>query len=737
MFISYAITFIIPLMVMGVFGYFWMGGIIREQNKKVYDDNLQKAKSELDKKFFDLDKFCYTIAQTQWMQLLIYLPGPGIDDDRMDAVTLKNHLSELANYKSMNGFIENMAIYMYNTDLVLYPGGVDNFNWFFSHTYAFDKKKPDYWLEKVKKLDTENAAAFIVASPVYKYTSPDNLFVYMKTLPMRIGQPCATIFFMIEKKEVESILKDVKTNENASVFLFDEKNSPIAGVNTDPEKQQIVEKLLTKNNGKIPDTVRDNSGKNYFVYSLISEEGVNAWKYIALFPKDDILSMVQLIKYLTLLIPLLISVFLLLAGITISYGISLRNYRPVKKLAKLVLDGLNQPKDNNANEYDLIENGIRSAIKKQEEMKESMGKYQTIILKDLMEKLLDGQNREISGDYKRELAFKGFGRKFFAVVTMETEHEWKHLEDQISNPQWSLYVVRREKKMIVIINVDEPESITMAVDGIKRLCGDLETTIGIGNVYEVEYIFRSYNEARIALDYEMLKGKGSIIRYGDIDISTEKTYHYPVFLDQRFVEGIETKNCNLLRVYFDRTLRYYISQSNLSLSIERLLFYKRVLLELEKLPEIVFESIITGMQKEFLNANTIEEVQASIENIYKQIFHTAIKQKETYSNELIRSILKFIDENYSDSSLSLTKVADRFNMNLSKMSVFFKEQTGENFIDYLLKKRIHVSKELLLKEGLTVEEIGIQVGFDSVHTFRRVFKKYEVLTPGQYRDTGL
>ena len=727
LFLSYAVTFIIPLLVMGIFSYFWMGGIIREQNEKVYADNLENVKSELEGKFADLDNFSYTIARTQWMQVLVYLPGPGIDADRMDPITLNNHLSELGNYKSMNGFIENLAVYMYNTGVVIYPGGVDNFDWFFEHTYKFDGKDKQYWHGMVKNLVTDNASAFIGAAPVFKYTTRDDLYVYVKALPMRIGKPCAAIFYTIRKDTIEALLERVKTTEDSSVYLYDQNNTLLASVNAGEDKQALVGALLRKG-GPLPRQVRDGQGRDYFLYSVES----GRWKYISLLPQQDILSEVQFIKNITLAI----SGFLLLAGVLISYGIALKNYSPVKKLASLVRSGLQQTEEKTGNEYELIESGIRSAIRREAELTESMGKYKTILLKDLMEKLLDGQIKDAGGDYRRELAQQGFARKLFGVAILETGEGLNQAQEMLCGQDWSTYMVQRENRLIAIVNCDGNQTLQEAVARLGGLCRENVSTIGVGNLSEAEGVYRSYNEARIALDYELLKGKGTVIHYSDIDIAADKTYHYPVFFDERFVQSMQDRDFKVLRMYFERSLRFYISQSSLPLSIERLLFYKRVLLEMEKLPQLSFERLMDELRGELAASATIDEVQACVENTWKDIFRSAVRQRETYSNELIENILKYIGDNYADSSLSLTRVADRFKMNHSKLSVFFKEQTGENFIDYLSRKRVNVAKELLASDGLTIEQIGIQVGFDSVHTFRRVFKKYEVLTPGQFRDAG-
>jgi len=73
-------------------------------------------------------------------------------------------------------------------------------------------------------------------------------------------------------------------------------------------------------------------------------------------------------------------------------------------------------------------------------------------------------------------------------------------------------------------------------------------------------------------------------------------------------------------------------------------------------------------------------------------------------------------------------------MNPSYLSYFFKEQTGENFIDYLNKVRIEKAKELLKDSSMSLSEIASQVGYSNAGYFNRIFKKIVGITPGQYRN---
>jgi AraC-like DNA-binding protein len=109
-------------------------------------------------------------------------------------------------------------------------------------------------------------------------------------------------------------------------------------------------------------------------------------------------------------------------------------------------------------------------------------------------------------------------------------------------------------------------------------------------------------------------------------------------------------------------------------------------------------------------------------------------QKRYQHRHIVRA-KEYIAEHYSDSAMGLERVADFAGIKASYLSTLFNEKVGEHFVDYLNTYRIEKAKDLLGMTQTSIKEIGHIVGFNSDHTFIRVFKKYESRTPGQYRDS--
>lgn len=107
--------------------------------------------------------------------------------------------------------------------------------------------------------------------------------------------------------------------------------------------------------------------------------------------------------------------------------------------------------------------------------------------------------------------------------------------------------------------------------------------------------------------------------------------------------------------------------------------------------------------------------------------------KNSVFDEMIRSILLYVDENINNSDLSLGMLSEKFKLNSSYLSKIFKKEVGESFIEYITSRRIENAKNLLENTSLKVNEISEKIGYDNYVSFLRAFKKYTGENPGDFR----
>ncbi|MCK5129638.1 MAG: AraC family transcriptional regulator [Clostridiales bacterium] len=98
----------------------------------------------------------------------------------------------------------------------------------------------------------------------------------------------------------------------------------------------------------------------------------------------------------------------------------------------------------------------------------------------------------------------------------------------------------------------------------------------------------------------------------------------------------------------------------------------------------------------------------------------------------LRNTFEYINDNFLD-SITLEQLSQVSGLSISYFSSLFKQYTGLSPIDFILRKKIIKSKELLTTTDMKVIEISQICGFKALSNFNRIFKKYTDLSPSQYR----
>ena len=99
-------------------------------------------------------------------------------------------------------------------------------------------------------------------------------------------------------------------------------------------------------------------------------------------------------------------------------------------------------------------------------------------------------------------------------------------------------------------------------------------------------------------------------------------------------------------------------------------------------------------------------------------------------------ILQYINNNYADPELSISKVADIFCFNKKYFSALFTKNMQEKFTIYLSKIRIKHATRMLENEKLPVAELAVKCGFEDPFYFSKVFKQITGVSPSKYNPKG-
>lgn len=134
------------------------------------------------------------------------------------------------------------------------------------------------------------------------------------------------------------------------------------------------------------------------------------------------------------------------------------------------------------------------------------------------------------------------------------------------------------------------------------------------------------------------------------------------------------------------------------------------------------------------------ELMNNIERVtnlqYHMVFDYAERVEKLHygrqSSKLVQSVANYIQHHLSE-PISTEDIAKALFLSRSRLSVKFKEETGENLVDFILKEKIEEGKRLLSYTDKPAVAISAYLGFSSQSHFARVFKKYTGTLPNEYR----
>lgn len=152
----------------------------------------------------------------------------------------------------------------------------------------------------------------------------------------------------------------------------------------------------------------------------------------------------------------------------------------------------------------------------------------------------------------------------------------------------------------------------------------------------------------------------------------------------------------------------------------------------DEIPELFEKLIIEVFEKqssfEFLSALLLQQIIFSITRRISSNNQKVISAKQLRINETINHIHRNYEKN-----ISIVELANIAGFSPSRYSGIFRELFNVSPKQYLIKYRLQKAKELMRHTNLTIKQISNLAGFEDQLYFSRLFKKYEKLSPLEYK----
>lgn len=106
--------------------------------------------------------------------------------------------------------------------------------------------------------------------------------------------------------------------------------------------------------------------------------------------------------------------------------------------------------------------------------------------------------------------------------------------------------------------------------------------------------------------------------------------------------------------------------------------------------------------------------------------------KVSYKDEIVKKSKLYVQENI-EGEITLNIVAQYLNISKNYFCSMFKQETGINFLNYIVQQKIEKAKKMLVEENMKVYEVSERLGYNDTTYFSKIFKRNVGVTPQEYK----
>ena len=261
---------------------------------------------------------------------------------------------------------------------------------------------------------------------------------------------------------------------------------------------------------------------------------------------------------------------------------------------------------------------------------------------------------------------------------------------------------------------------------------DINFRIGIGSVKPLKNMSESYNEALSVL----IETTSRVGHIDDVPIGCRYEEDYPVETERRLFDAVEkgkvSETATIANDFFDwmeESQQNHIDDVRLKV-LEFVLWGEHLAYEGSNM-EYHFRSRTTYMS-DVMAMTEFSQMRTWFVDKLAETATWIAKRSEQRTESVVERAKKYIQENFKK-DISLEDVSEKVDISSYYFSKVFKEETGENFIEYVTKLRMEEAKRLLETTDLSIKEVCSEVGYSDPNYFSRSFKKYAGITPTEAR----
>ena len=118
---------------------------------------------------------------------------------------------------------------------------------------------------------------------------------------------------------------------------------------------------------------------------------------------------------------------------------------------------------------------------------------------------------------------------------------------------------------------------------------------------------------------------------------------------------------------------------------------------------------------------------------YRKTYGKVLQVGNIEESKMDYKVVEYMLRSYAE-DISAQSVADEFQISVVEVNKILMSQVECNFHEFLNRARINAASKLLLETDMEITDIAIEVGYNTVKTFRRNFLQLRGINPSEFRN---
>jgi AraC-like DNA-binding protein len=721
LFIRLLVSFMLVIALLVAF--IWYSVVFYRGN--MMEQVIQHNTLSLQKTTENYENLISTIQSSVLTMSLDLLEAPGRDVD---------YTVELANMQKIQLLLSNRSLYLENVLLVNKTSGFTieesrgaDTDVMFTRFFNSPDYNVDFW-----KGQHEQPYAFRVF-PESAFAEEDAIGREgeRKLLPIVVKNNRMPNHYLLAMADTGKIYAELGQTSNNRFYILNERGERLYAA--DGSRTAPPTRFEHASGYRFEDGV-------YYFY----RRGASGLTYMQLVPDTTIASQIRWNYLFVLLLILTIAI-----SVIVSFLLSVRLNQPVKRMIDAIQKrNTTMPWESGIKEFNIIHDKISDILQTSRDIRRDMSEKESLLryyaysnmLKNIRHQ--DGAHASlipadrpfalllVQVDYKRALQ----------RLAVEEERATSFIREYIHRivaqtfPDAVTFQIEKEQILSVVFATANDPNIVIAMDRIRIM---LET--------EKDYCFLTITASGDTIDWnaayrtglERLGGR----TYGDDtqivagnghaaeDIELSQTREEE--LDAHLFAGNDELALQLVRRSLVRMKKRRQSARSVRRFAEAVALKTQRSLQQRHIDPLPAREAMEALQRCY-TYEELDEILSVLIRSASQLVRE-VRDKRDY---IIHFVYDYLENHYA-ADISLDSIADKLDISRSYLSRYFKEKTGEYFVDYVNSVRIDKAKQLLVQPDIRIQEAALLVGYQNANSFNRMFKKFTGLTPSEFRKNEL